>query len=224
MSKPIKDSSLPKDVTAVGKILKASKSHELSDIGSKLIRKTPELSDMWKSLERRKEGADDGWVWAFLETTKAYSELPRYHNKTLNERGEAAVKIMELASNLATKLKANDLDGHIVNCEGKLFNGLYVYEDFTDSNQARIDLANSNKVLMSGLVVSIAKRAEEILLSASVPGNQSTNAAARRFIRLLCDRNKMLYDSPLNKVAATAANAIFGTSYSESSIPGILNR
>lgn len=183
---------------------------------------------MWLALEKREEKRevldDDLWVWGFLEAAAAASNLPPYHYLPVRGRRKLTKTIASLATRLAKILEANELDAHLIHSDGKMFNGFYLYEDFGESNQARIDEAGTNELKLSVLIQEIAERVQEKITEEPVRGKSGKNVRAIRFVRLIANRNKRMYGAPLNGVTATAANAIFGTSYGESDIRKLLSR
>jgi len=177
-------SKLPKDVAAVKRKLGRSPKHELAEIAAKLIDDTnPELIEMWCSLERRNGGDDDFWVWAFLSAATTAKDLPRYHHKAKKDRLELASHISKLAKDLALKLEANDLDANLVYVAGSIFNGFYVYEDFSEKNQASIDADGRKKLRLSTLISAVAKRSRDMLVEEPVAGKAGRNKEALAFTR-----------------------------------------
>lgn len=125
---------------------------------------------------------------------------------------------------LSELLQCNGLDYQIIYESGKLFDGFFFYEHFSDSNQARIDESGNKRILVSHLLAATASHASDRILNDPIPGRGGQNAAAIRFARFLAQRNERLYQTPLNNVIAIATNAIFGTSYAESDIANLLHR
>jgi hypothetical protein len=215
---------LPKDVIAVKKFLSSDSSDDLYDIAEKLIANSPELIAMWRTLEKRKVGEDDLWVWSFLRNAADASNLPPFHYINAKERRKLSSRITTLANQLARELEQNELDVQLVYSEGKTFNGFFLYEDFGESNQARIDADKKKKLKVSLLIQKIAERAEQRIAHEPTPGKTSANVRAIRFIRIISAYNKRRHGKPLSAATATAANAIFDTSYQESDIAKLLNR
>jgi hypothetical protein len=178
---------------------------------------------MWRALERH-ENEDDPWVWIFLRAVANACTLPAFHHKSARERRELSNAIRKLASCLADTLERNGLDAHLIYNDGKLFNGFFLYEDFGESNQARIDAAGNPKLEISRLIRGVAQRAERKIADEPMRGKSGANARAIRFVRLIASRNKGRYGKPLNAVTATAANAVFETSYAESDVRKLLSR
>lgn len=180
---------------------------------------------MWRTLEKRSiQDGDSLWVWAFLEAATDARNLPPYHHMSAMERRKLAKVITDSASKLARMLVANELDAHLIHSDGKMFNGFYFYEEFGESNRARIDDAGTNKVKVSELIESIAKRATTKIADEPLRGKSGTRARAIRFARLIARRNLRWYREPLNAVTAAAVNALFDTSYEESDIRKLLSR
>ena len=215
---------LPQDVKRAKHVLSLDPSHELTQIAEKLVADTPELMAMWQALESRRHPDDQDWVWAFLRQAADACNLPPYHYKSAADRRDLSNEITDLACRLARALRVNGLDAHLVQNEGKLFSGFFFYEDFGDSNRASIDTGGTSKLEVSVLVERIAERAQKKIADEPIPGKAGPNAHAIRFIRIIAARNKRWYGKPLNAVTATAANAIFGTTYQESDIHNLLNR
>lgn len=215
---------LPKDVVTVKNRLALDSSDDRYEIANKLIVNSADLIAMWRSLEKRKIGEDELWVWSFLGTAVAASNLPAFHYKPAKERRELSERIATLANKLASELEQNELDGQLIYSDGKMFDGFFLYEDFGEKSQARIDAAQRKKLQVSTLIQRIAERAAKKISDEPIPGKVGANARAIRFVRIVAGRNKQIYDEPLNAVTATAANAIFGTAYQESDIVNLLNR
>jgi len=209
---------LPKDVVTVRKCLELDRSDDLYEIANKLIGNSPELIGMWRSLERRKIGDLEHWVWSFLGAAVDASNLPPFHYKSLKARRELSDRIATLAKNLSSELEQNELDGHLIYSDGKIFNGFFLYEDFGESNQARIDADQCKKLPVSTVIQRISDRAVEKIENEPMPGKVGANVRAIRFVRIVAERNKRMYGDPLNAVIATAVNAIFEKSYEESDI------
>lgn len=217
-------SKLPEQVHEVKAILARDPSDPHFEIAQKLINETPDHISMWKSLERRKIGKDSLWVWGFLGAASSASALPPYHYMSLNDRNELSDRIELLSKELSRALKANDLDVHIIFTEGKIFNGFYIFEDFGESNRARIEADGKKKLQVSKFLKYVAERSKNTIAEEPLPGKAGKNVRAIRFIRIMAKRNSWLYETPLNKVIAIAANSIFETQYSESDIRKLLSR
>ena len=190
----------------------------------KLLIDTPPLVAMWRALEKRSILDDDLWVWAFLEAATDATNLPPYHNAPARERRKLTQAITDSANKLARMLAVNELDAHLIHSDSGWFKGFSLYEDFGDSNRARIDAAETNKLKVSVLIQGIADRAKEKICDEPLPGKTGRNARAIRFIRLIAKRNMSSYKVPLNAVTATAVNVLFETSYEESDIRKLLSR
>lgn len=215
---------LPEAVLKVKRYLEERPEEPAAEVADRLIHPSPELISMWRSLEESKAGEDDLWVWAFLEVaTRAY-QLPRFHHYSAKQRQDLARKINKLTSTLASEIEQNGLDFHLIYSGGKLFPGFYVYEDYGESNQARIEATGLSKLQATDFIRQLSARCEERLLVEPVSGKAGVNAQAIRFLRMIAKRNEMMYGSPLHRVTATATNAVYGTSYEESDIAHLLNR
>lgn len=185
---------------------------------------------MWKTLERRSSAlanaeSDDGlWVAAFLAAVTAASSPPRYQTASTADRKDLANRLRSLRNEMEKLLDVYELDFHIVQLNGKTFNGLYVFEDFGDANRARIRGAGDQLMPASELMANMIGRCIDQVEQVK-PAKQGSNALAIRFIRDLAERNKRAYEGEvLNAVIATAANAIYGTDYVESDVRNLLNR
>ena len=144
--------------------------NELSAVANKLMADTPELSAMWRSLERKGSQEDNLWVWAFLRSAAAANNLPPYHYVSAEGRRKLSKSIVDLASNLAGLLEDNELDAHLVYINGRIFNGYYTYEDFGESNRAQMDAAGDPKLKFSKLLAGIAKRSKEKIANEPIAG------------------------------------------------------
>lgn len=215
---------LPEDVELVKLALLRDPSHDLNNIAGKLLAATPKLLKMWRTLEKRKVGPDDFWVWTFLHAAADASNLPPYHYKSARERRHLSNTITSLAKRLVGTLEVNGLDWHLIHSDGKLFNGFLIYEDFGESNQSHIDALLSQKLKFSKVIRIIAERSKQQIAEEPLRGKAGSNAQAIRFIRLIAARNKRYFCQPLNEVTATAANVIFGTSYKVADIRKLLSR
>ena len=217
---------LPDDVVRVKRSLSRDPSNELTEIAGKLIADSPELVAMWRTLDRRKYPHDPPGIWVlqFLDMAREASSLPPFHYKSAKGRRELADTIKDLATRLTRALEVNGLDAHLIHNDGKMFNGFFLYEDFGDSNRARIDADGLNKLKVSVLIERFAERARKKIAEEPMPGKASANVRAVRFVRIIAARNRRLYGEPLNAATAAAANAIFGISYLESDIRNLLSR
>jgi len=215
---------LPKDVVTVKNRLPHDCSDYRCEVASKLIVDSPELLAMWRSLERRDIGGDELWVWIFLGTAARASNLPPFHYKPAKKRRKLSNRITTLANELANELKQNELDGQLFYSDSINYHGFFIYDDFEEFMQIEIDDAQTQKVKMSLLIQKFAERATNAIDTEPIPGKAGANARAIHFVRIVADRNERKYGEPLNAVTATAANAIFGTSYQESDIVNLLNR
>jgi hypothetical protein len=217
-------SKLPVHVQGVRAYLADDQNHRCFKIAKKLIGEDPERISMWKSLERRRVGDDEVWVWAFLHDALNASSLPKFHYLSQIERKELAEQIERISKKLSLLLKRNDLDFHLIYNDGKIFNGFFCFEDFGESNRESIDAEGRKKLLTSRLLMEIAGRSNKLIAEEPSKGKASKNMRAVRFIRLMAERNLMLYGTPLNNVIAHAANSIFNANYVESDIRKLLSR
>jgi hypothetical protein len=218
------NSKLPEQVQKVKCVLARNPSNPHFEVAQKLINDTPDHILMWKSLERHEIVHDNFWVWAFLEAASNACTLPPYHYMSLKDRNDLSDRIDSLSKELSRTLKVNGLDVHMVYARGTVYNGFYCFEDFTESNQERIEADNAEKLSISELLKNLSERSKSIIADEPLPGKAGKNVKAIRFIRLMAKRNFMFYKTPLNKVIATAANSIFETQYSESDIRKLLSR
>lgn len=218
------DEGFPLDVIRLKQALSRNPAHPLFDTLCRLTGDDLELVRMWRAVEKKKIGEDDLWVWGFLRAVHSASHFPPYLRMTPSGKSALAVRLRKQADKLAKMLDANGLSNHLVYSKGRIFHGFGVYEDFSSSNQAGIDAEREDKVSFSRALGFMAKRWERILTEAPALGKAGENAKAIRCLRLLADRNQRLYGSPLFATIATATNAIFGTSYNESSAEGLLAR
>jgi hypothetical protein len=217
-------SKLPKQVQQVKDILAQDPSDPRFEVAQKLIDESPENILMWKSLERHEFNHDNYWVWRVLESALRASALPPYHYMSLKDRNELSDRIDRLSKELSRVLKTNDLDVHLIQADGTVFNGFYFFEDFGESNQERIEAADTKKIRVSELLKGVAERSRNIIAKEPLPGKAGKNVKAIRFIRLMAKSNYTFYGKPLNMVLSTAANSIFETQYSESDIRKLLSR
>ncbi|MDA1029757.1 MAG: hypothetical protein O3B41_11995 [Bacteroidetes bacterium] len=229
---------LPADVVAVKNFLFGNPSHDLYEFAAMLIKaNSPELVDMWRTLERQNpikkmykgqkmvDSIEERmWVWIFLEHAAEASKLPPFHYLPVKQRKALSSKITTLANQLAWELEHNQLDGHLIFSDGTVFNGFYLYEDFGESNQQRIDETQTQKLKVSELIQRTAKRAVGKIIDEPMSGKSGKNVRAIHFIRLMAGHNKFMYWKPLHAVTATAANTIFGTSYEVADITKLLTR
>jgi len=218
-------SKLPEQVQEMKDNLARDPSHPRFEIAQKLINENPDNILMWKSLERRRGiNKDDFWVWSFLGSALRASTLPPYHYMSLKDRNELSDRIDRLSRELSRTLKANGLDVHMIYTDGTTFNGFYIFEDFGETNQERIEAAGTEKLRVSEHLKFIAERSRNILAEEPLPGKAGKNVKAIRFIRIMAKTNCQLYGTPLNNVLMAAANSIFETQYSESDIRKLLSR
>lgn len=216
-----------------GVLLERDRLSRLSETGKlRLLEKLTQdeaCAQMWRALERRSYAADnperdDGlWVSAYLNTVLIASTPPRYQLASTSDRKDLASRLEKMSDDICRLLDVYDLDFHLVSLNGKMFNGLYVYEDFGESNQARIKEAGDPLLLASTLIRDMIGHSIEQINSVP-PAKQGANAEAIRFVRELAKRNQQMYREVLNSVIATSANALYGTSYAESDIRNLLTR
>ena len=214
------DSDYSEDLKEVAKKLIVDTTEELTGDNTEELTgdNTSDLVSMWKAIEKRSEPVDDLWVWGFLEAVEKAARLPRYHYKSKAERGELVSDINKLFRKLSLKLQSNDLDGHLFyNPEG-INEGFYIYEDFEENHQAEINESAVKMIELTTLLNEINERSRRKVLEEPLAGKAGKNNRAIRFIRNMAIRNRKLYDQPLNKVTAEAANALFGTKYPESEV------
>ena len=188
----------------------------------------PEYYKMWETVFKhcRNEDweLDYFWVYGFLSNVCDSSKMPDYYYISNAERKKLVEKIERYSKQLLNLYKLNDLDINIVHLDGMIFNGFYVYEDFGESNQARIDQDNDNKMPISKAINAGVSYSKERILEANTTGKAGKNVKAIRFIRNLAERNAALYEKPLYNVIATATFALYGIEYNESDISNILRR
>jgi len=215
---------LPDQVASLAAQLKRTPANKLAEVANLLIiEDDPDIVAMWMALEARCLHDDDLWVWSFLSDAEEARTLPPYHYRNKADRTELSDKIGKHAKALAKLLKNNDLDVNIISGQGQIFNGFHLYEDFGESNQVRIDDAGTDKLKFTDLMAAVAKRAETKIKTEPQKGKIGKTAGAVRFIRIMGKRNHFLCGTALNKVIATATNALFETSYSESAISELLS-
>ncbi|BAN24651.1 hypothetical protein BRPE64_ACDS28970 [Caballeronia insecticola] len=184
---------------------------------------------MWVALERRSYAADapefdDGlWVLAFLAGVAEALSLPRHQSASSADRKNIAERLRKISDEISRIFAAYDLDFNLVQLNGAVFDGLYVFEDFGESNQARIAAAGDSLLPASDLVRNILQRSIEQVETVA-HAKQGANADAVRFIRLMAKRNQLVYGEVLNAVIATATNALYGTAYADSDVRNLLIR
>ena len=193
------------------------------------------LKKMWLSLEREEKKlakvngsfVHDDWVWTFLRHCMNTIDLPPYHLMSSKERQVLSDKIASLSDKLAGILKKNKLDAHLVSNTGKMFNGFFVYEDFGESNQQRIDDMKLRKLKLSKSIEITSERAKKKIADEPLPkrnvdkdknrteAERSSYTKARRFIYYMYWRNMDRYGQHLSQVIATATNTIFDTVFKD---------
>lgn len=216
--------SLPPDVCKIRAALARDPTHILATTAELLINDSPEVIAMWHTLAARQTGNDYIWVWSFLRTCHDGYSLPQYRHRSMEERRNTSAKIRQLATDLADAIEEAELDVHFVRADGTTFNGFYVYEDFSDSNQARIDDEGRPMLKATRAIRAIGERAAKELLIEPHPGKSGQNASAIRFIRIVVDNSENLYGERLREVAATSAKVLYGTSFSGQDVTNLLNR
>jgi hypothetical protein len=216
---------LPLQVELVRLQLNKFPKPELVDIASKLlIPSDQELCSTWVTIKNYSHTVDELWVWAYLNKVRDCLNVPRYHNLNKKDRKELIKDIQSISKELVMKLSVNGLDATLIHSNGVNFNGFFLYEDFGESNQSQIDQLNTNKLLVSSLITKIVSRAVEKIDQEPMPGKKGKNSEAVRFIRMMVAHHMWSYRTPLNKVVVNFANALFGTSYSESDISNLIKR
>lgn len=201
----------------------AATRQELGDAACKLLQDEPELVAMWSAIQKRSD-RQDPWASIFLGFVKEAAELPPYHYLTASRRRALAGEIERTSRQLARQLKEYQLDCNLIYSGGKIFHGFYIYEDFGESNRARIDDAETERVATSAIVLKAGKRAKEKIIGEPATGKAGKNARAIRFARMLSDRLDRYYEQPLLAVVKTATNSIFGTNYTEGDIQNLRSR
>lgn len=217
---------LPENVKSVGLFLKSEKNHELHEVACKLISDTEEHINMWLAIEKREKFTyDDLWVWSYLGLAAHFSKLPPYYFISNSDRKELSNRINRLTEELVKLYVDNELDFKIVAANGKILNGFYVLDDFSDKNRKGFE--NDQNVQKSDFVPILngaAERAGRMIQEAQHNGKAGKNAKAVRLVRELYDHHIRKYDSPLNHVLLTVSNSIFETNFTESDIRKLLTR
>ena len=178
---------------------------------------------MWRAIERRSR-QDDPWVGIFLGFVKEAVELPGYHYSNRAERLKLSQQIADTARQLSDLLKQNQLDCHLIHLSGLNFNGFYIYEEFGESNRARMDASEIQKLPVSQIIHMAVERARERIKAEPVRGKGGRNARPIRFVRHLAASLERYYGQPLVAAVGTAANTIYGTDYSPGDIQNLLSR
>lgn len=224
------NNGLPKHVLEVKEYFKNNKTDSPSEtrkIANKLIIDSSDLVTMWRSIEKYSKCTEDNfWVWAFLEAVVWYRQLPKFLKKTRSQQRKLAKEIEYGANSLAILIDENELTEHLIHSESMTFPGFRFYEDFGESNQARIDNLNLQKISTPQLLREIGRRVKEKIEVQSFKGKRTKNFEAIRFARLLAQRNEKtyIYDQPLNAVVATVTNTLYGTNYLVHDIANLRNR
>jgi len=196
---------------------------ELGEAACKLLNDSPELAAMWRAIERRSEKRDP-WVAIFLGFVKEASQLPPFHYVSAEDRRRLGNRIQRLSGELTKLLDENELTEHLIFSNGKMFHGFFFYEDFGESNRARIDQAGEVRLKISDVIRESAKRSRERIKEEPGRGKVGRNVRAVRFARMVAERNLSYYGEKLYSVTATATNAVYGTDYSESDISNLMVR
>jgi hypothetical protein len=179
---------------------------------------------MWQSLEKRKIGSDEFWVWSFLRAAADASSLPPYHYITEKKRNDLGKEISLAAKKLCCALRENELDGHLIHLDGQMFKGFFLYEDFSEMRQAEIDSAGDDRVKVTQIITGIAKRAIQKIQDEPQRGKIGKKAKLIRFVRLIAERNMRQYGEAFPADIAIAAHAIFRTEYSAKDVSMLLLR
>jgi hypothetical protein len=218
--------TLPNEILAVRDKILQSQNDRLKVVAEKLITNEPEVIAMWRSLQSKEKKSNkyDFWIENFLEDVQDANSLPTFHYLNKQSRKKLISNIKQLTKEFADILKINDLDFNLIHADGKIFNGFYIYEDFGESNKARIDADDKQKLLISNLIEKIADRTVFKIDNEPQKGKSGKNVKAIRQVRILAIRNIRKYGSPLLTVLATSTNIINGTSYNESDIRKLLSR
>lgn len=204
--------------------------NEKAAIARKLI--TNETIRMWQRIfrESRKkyEPYDNLWVIAFIGQAHAAASMRPYHYQSKRERQELIAKIAKHINQLSRTLSNNGLDLHIIHSTGKIFNGFMFYEGFGESNRAKINASGIQKLPITTFLNEVESKTREIIGSAELKSYTVPKAGkgspAVWFIREMAIYTRRTFETPLNAVLADAANALYGTHYSESDIAQLLGR
>ena len=195
-----------------------------------------DLEGMWRALEKRTDSADleDGnWVVHFLRAALEASALPPYASISGQDRRELMDKIKELSKELSEILSEDDLDAHVVLSNERLLDyktlsaveGLYVLEDLCEFERSLAGTSDCINEIVSFLTLLnfFVERSDKKIGSIGNRSKAGENSGAVGFVRALGKRNQLLYGKKtrLNKVLATAVNAIFATKYAESDIANL---
>lgn len=217
---------LPQKVKSLGLALKSDKDHELSELAGKLITDSQEHIDMWLAIEKREEFLDDDlWIWIYLKSIYQLSALPPYYYISANERCHLSDQITNLTLQLEKLYLDNGLDFRLVAANGKMFNGFYVLDDFSDKNKEGFESdEQTQKCDFIPILKVAAQRAGEKIKEADHRGKAGKNVRAIRLIRELSEKHIKRYGTPLNSVLATVANTFFGTNFIEADISKIISR
>lgn len=218
--------TLPDEILAVrDKILQSQNDH-LKVVAEKLITNEPEVIAMWRAIQNREDKSNeyDFWIEEFLEAVQEANSLPTFHYLNKQSRKKLTSNIKHLAQEFEAILKINDLDFNLIHADGKIFNGFYIYEDFSESNKVRIDAEDKQKILISNLMKEITQRSVLKIQGEPQKGKSGKNVKAIRQVRMLANRNIRRYGSPLLSVLATSTNIMNKTSYNEADISKLLSR
>jgi len=217
---------LPPFVCEVKNAIVASEDHELSEVSAKLIdEKNADLVKMWWSLYRGPTvDRDDLYVWTFLQQAHDACHLPSYTYLTHSERSELCSRVQKISGELQRILIANDLNFHLVASHDTFTNGIFVYEDLSESRQHSMDQSGFPKVAFDALLGHASNRLLSQMHEVRALGKKGQAQRARVFCRILSARIFRLRGTPLLEVVATAANTLYGTDYRKGDISNLLNR
>lgn len=220
------DKTLPKQVELLGKFLKSDRSHDLFEIANLLITDSEEHIEMWRSLENREQfSEDDLWVRIFLGSVHLAVTFPPYYFVSQTDRKNILKRIDYLTNELLSVYEENDLAPRIVAANGKIFNGFYIIDEFSEKNREGFENdENTQKCDFMSILKGVAAYAEKKIKDAGYKGKSGKNAKAIRLIRELSDHTIRKYGTPLNNVLATVANTLYSTSFTESDIRKLLSR
>lgn len=217
---------LPKQVESLGFALKSDPNHELFEVASKLITNSEAHINMWLAIEKREKFKDDDlWIWGYLRLVHQVSTLPSYYWISANERSQLSDRINNLTSELEKIYVENGLDFKLVAANGKILNGFYVLDDFSNKNKEWFEAnKDDQKCDFIPILKGAAQRADKKIKEANHKGKAGKNVKAIRLVRELFHSHIRFYETPLNLVLATVANTIYNTNFSESDIRKILSR
>jgi hypothetical protein len=225
MASGTRGQQLPVAVQRFSRLLSEGRIKDHTVVARKLTESTPQLVGMWRALERRnKDDPHDLWVQWFISEAADAKELPPFHLLPASQRRELAKKIGTISVQLADLIERNELVEHLIFGTGRMFPGFMFYEDFGESNRARIDDAGDAKLATSRLIREIGARARQRIIDEPKPGKAGRNHRAILFMRQLAARNNLRYGKPLLAVVATATNTLFDTQYDQSDVQNLMTR